>query len=123
MRRGRLEVPRVLSQASAGRVTARAHARMISQSPLVQIRMRQCIHHGDPLVLREVRERGQRTIDTRREARLSKTIDLGRLRLFTGTVNRVNLPRGRKNPSSNTVRDENEFTATVRTDCSTEIAN
>ena len=50
MRRGRLEVPRVLSQASAGRVTARAHARMISQSPLVQIRMRQCIHHGDPLV-------------------------------------------------------------------------
>lgn len=60
---GRLEVPRVLSEAAAGRVTTRAHARMISQSPFVQIRMRQCIHHGDPLVLRQVREPGQRTID------------------------------------------------------------
>lgn len=55
MRRGRLEVARVLSQAAAGRVTARAHARVISQSPFVQVGMRQCIHHRDPLVLREVR--------------------------------------------------------------------
>lgn len=50
MRRGRLEITRVLSQTAAGRVTARAHARVISQSPFVQIGMRQCIHHRDPLV-------------------------------------------------------------------------
>lgn len=56
MRRGRLEITRILSQTAAGRVTARAHARVISQSPFVQIGMRQCIHHRDPLVLREVRE-------------------------------------------------------------------
>lgn len=64
MRRGRLEITRVLSQTAAGRVTARAHARMISQSPFVQIGMRQCIHHRDPLVLREVREKHDQKHDT-----------------------------------------------------------
>lgn len=67
MRRGRLEITRVLSQTAAGRVTTRAHARVISQSPFVQIGMRQCIHHRDPLVLREVREHGQNTIDIKKK--------------------------------------------------------
>lgn len=70
MRRGRLEITRILSQTAAGRVTARAHARVISQSPFVQIGMRQCIHHRDPLVLREVREHGQNTIDTEKRKTL-----------------------------------------------------
>lgn len=66
MRRGGLEVPCVLSHAGAGRVAARAHARVVSEPSFVEIRMRQGVHHGDPLVLREVRERGQRTIDRAR---------------------------------------------------------
>lgn len=70
MRRGRLEITRILSQTAAGRVTARAHARVISQSPFVQIGMRQCIHHRDPLVLRKVREHGQNTIDTEKRKTL-----------------------------------------------------
>lgn len=67
MRRGRLEITRVLSQTAAGRVTARAHARVISQSPFVQIGMRQCIHHRDPLVLREVREKHDQKRDRYRK--------------------------------------------------------
>lgn len=79
MRRGRLEITRVLSQTAAGRVTTRAHARVISQSPFVQIGMRQCIHHRDPLVLREVREHGQNTIDIKKKKKTVLLLDFGYL--------------------------------------------
>ena len=47
----RLEIHPVLSQTGARRITACAHARMISKPSLIQIRMRQGVHHGDPFVL------------------------------------------------------------------------
>lgn len=50
---GGLETDPVLPYTGTRRVATRAHARMIPQSSLVQIRMRQGVHHGYPLVLRE----------------------------------------------------------------------
>lgn len=58
MSRRRLEIPSVLSHPGTRCVATRAHARVISESTLVQIRMRQGIHHGDPLVLWEHRRGG-----------------------------------------------------------------
>lgn len=92
MRRGGLEVPRVLSHAGAGRVAARAHARVISEPSFVEIRMRQSIHHGDPLVLREVRERGQRTIDSRPLENDCPSVSRA-ISLFMSLVNDVTLWR------------------------------
>lgn len=52
MRCGRLKITGVLSHSCARCVTTRAHARVISQSSFIEVRMRQSIHNRDPFVLK-----------------------------------------------------------------------
>lgn len=51
LRRGRLKVHHVLPHSGRGRKAALAHARVVPQPPLVQVRMRQGVRNRDPLVL------------------------------------------------------------------------
>ncbi len=46
----RLKVARVLAQAAGSRVAARAHAAVVAQPALVQVRVAQRLVHADPLV-------------------------------------------------------------------------
>lgn len=46
VRRDRLEVGRVVSRGGRRAVAALAHARVVAQPPLLEVRVRQRVHHG-----------------------------------------------------------------------------